>query len=132
MRGIDQLIELCYGNSVTEQTEKEGRLVLRLLGAYNGMKRQEIIQELDLEDNYADPGKKLDDILSPLRGNKGHVPIQAVVSEQRDGDTYYHLSVHALTSSFNSVKENVKYVMESDNLQTEIEPLKSSIRDLRS
>ena len=131
MRGIDQLIELCYGNSVTEQTEKEARLVLRVLGAYNGLTRERLIEELDLEENYADPGKKLDDILSPLRGNKGHVPIQAIVSEQRSGETYYHLSTHALSSSFNSVKENVKYVMESDNLQTEIEPLKSEIRDLR-
>ena len=112
--GINDIIFLCYGNSIEEASEYKVELLIRILGRNDGeMPKKDLAEALgyDLEDE--NERRKFDYLLSGLKGEKTPISMQ-VVATDAEGETTVYFTKSRAMRHLNNIKSRVRYVFSED------------------
>lgn len=112
--GINDILFLCYGNSIEEDSEYKVELMIRIIGQNDGeMPKKELAEEVgyDLDDD--NERRKFDYLLSGLKGEKLDKAPQ-IVDTDAEGTTTVYFTKHRAMRQLNNMKDRVRYIFSED------------------
>lgn len=117
MKAIERILWIAYGNhSASADTRDDAEKILERLQNNGLVHRDELMRTVDLEPSSDSDRSSFSNLLAPLRGSNkvGPLNIQFVTRRSVEGEAYYRVSRDAFDASFEKMKSDVLYLLESE------------------
>lgn len=112
--GINDILFLCYGNSIEEDSEHKVELLIRILGQNDGkMAKSDLAGDLGYDLSDDNERRKFDYLLSGLKGEKLDKAPQ-IVDTDAEGTTTVYFTKHRGMRQLSNMKDRVRYVFSDD------------------
>lgn len=133
MKAIERILWLAYGNHTQTSEHRElAEIIINRLRKSQQVEKTELMEHIGLDPGLESDNRKFQRIMQPLKGQKSSNPLDLrFVSGFRHGnDRYYSLDRSAFDTSFQNLKRNIRYAIDTEPGQKILE-LQEKVQDQR-